>query len=87
MENAFGLLKGKFRRVKALLAITDIKRASSMTTAACVIDKIYIKENDWLLDEIESDGAGVNDDLGLYEGNVDGHNKRHAIANYLAINI
>ena len=84
VENAFSLLKVKFRRIKTLLDVTNTSRASSITVAACVLHNIYVAEKDWRWDEVDNDAQHI-DDAPICEGGYHVNHKRDAIADYLPI--
>ena len=88
VENSFGLLKGKFHRIKTFLDVTGTVRASRITAAACVLHNIYIQEKDWYEDEIIDEGNSTDsdsndDDNDMFDACPSGNEKRNIIVDYL----
>jgi len=55
VENAFGLFKNRFRRLKFFTEQTDLVELSKLTTSACVLHNICIVFDDRLEGEIEDE--------------------------------
>jgi len=80
VENAFGLFKGRFRRLNFFTEQTDFVELSRLNTRACVLHNICIVFYDWLEGQIEDEeenGFVEDYDFGYIE------NRREEVFNYL----
>lgn len=82
IERAFGLLKGKFRRLK-YLDISNFDLGQKMIAAACTLHNFMIEHNEIHEEMIEIDD-NINDDVNVVEerniennDNVEGITKRN----------
>lgn len=92
IENAFGLLKQRFRQLMQLDFIT-VKRSASFIISCCVLHNLCIINNDYLDDlNIENDEEYIeNDERHIYNeqnpnDRIDGEIKRDIICNLLVFN-
>ena len=81
IERAFGLLKGRFRRLKYLY-VQHVQYAPLIIMACCVLHNICLNSDDELNDLIEDGNDNVGNDIDEVEGRdiIPGANKRDIIA-------
>ena len=85
IERAFGLLKGRFRRLKSL-DMSNVERIPHVILACCVLHNICLAKND--LVEFETDIADIDicDRNAVANDRREGVNKRNVIADDLYAN-
>ncbi|XP_025157702.1 putative nuclease HARBI1 isoform X2 [Harpegnathos saltator] len=88
IENAFGLLKQKFRQLMQLNFLT-VKRSANFIISCCVLYNLCIINNDYL-DNLDIENIEYNEGHVYNEQNpndrMDGETKRDIICNLLAFN-
>lgn len=83
IERAFGLLKGKWRRLK-YLPMEDLEKVPVVITAACVLHNFLLREEGHQMEDCEEvDGNDDNDCQAGHPENTSGQRKRDDIASFL----
>jgi DDE superfamily endonuclease len=92
IENAFGILKGRFNQLR-YLKFFNVKKISAFVKACCVLHNICIDlKDDWDMDDSDARSSNMNADVGSSSTAVaatsrqlkqKGEEKRNRIANDL----
>jgi len=92
IERAFGLLKGRFRRLKMVNVVCPVKR-TRVIVAACILHNICLLSEDMLteegafeLEQLIANGGSheVNNFEAVERASVDGKEMRQQIMQYLS---
>lgn len=83
IERAFGLLKGRFKRLQHV-NVHDLKHVCDIIMACCVLHSICISEGDILPEFYDENDDNLQVPVGV--GNLPGTVKRNLIAQQLLIN-
>jgi len=85
IERAFGLLKGRFRRLK-MIDVASVERATKLIAAACILHNISLLSEESVANEVfirEGDEEEVNDFVSIQFVSSGAKHKRDSIMNGL----
>ena len=85
IERAFGLLKGRFRRLK-MIDVESVERATKLIAAACILHNISLLSEESVANEVfirEGDEEEVNDFVSIQFVSSGAKHKRDSIMNGL----